>query len=112
MAGADIESYLLEKARVISQMPLERSYHIFYQIMSPACKTSGIKDKCILGDDIYAYHYVSQGKITVPSIDDNEEFNMTFEAFEILLFTAEERENCFKVTAAVMHMGIEKTFFG
>ena len=36
LAGADIETYLLEKARVISQGPLERSYHIFYQIMSGA----------------------------------------------------------------------------
>lgn len=36
LAGADIETYLLEKARVISQQPLERSYHIFYQIMSEA----------------------------------------------------------------------------
>jgi myosin heavy subunit len=34
LAGADIETYLLEKARVISQQSLERSYHIFYQIMS------------------------------------------------------------------------------
>ena len=36
LAGADIETYLLEKARVISQQTLERSYHIFYQIMSGA----------------------------------------------------------------------------
>lgn len=27
------------------------------------------------------------------------------EAFEILLFTADERENIYKITAAVMHMG-------
>ena len=38
LAGADIETYLLEKARVISQQPLERSYHMFYQIMSGAIK--------------------------------------------------------------------------
>jgi len=30
---------LLEKARVISQMPLERCYHIFYQIISGAVPT-------------------------------------------------------------------------
>lgn len=43
LAGADIETYLLEKARVISQQPLERSYHIFYQIMSGAIP--GLKGK-------------------------------------------------------------------
>lgn len=86
-------------------MPLERCYHIFYQVMGTAAKELGIKDMCLLGDDIYYYHYVSQGKITVPSIDDNEEMHATHEAFEILLFTKTEREDCYKVTAAVMHMG-------
>ncbi|KAK8736478.1 hypothetical protein OTU49_005027, partial [Cherax quadricarinatus] len=38
LSGADIEVYLLEKARVISQQPAERSYHIFYEMMSDQIK--------------------------------------------------------------------------
>jgi myosin heavy chain 6/7 len=75
LAGADIETYLLEKARVISQQSLERSYHIFYQIMSDYVKD--LKGYCKLSNDIYDYHFVSQGKITVPSMDDSEEMMFT-----------------------------------
>lgn len=32
---------------------------------------------CLLTDNIYDYHIVSQGKVTVPSIDDSEEFILT-----------------------------------
>ncbi|KRF81447.1 myosin heavy chain, isoform C [Drosophila virilis] len=103
LAGADIETYLLEKARVISQQSLERSYHIFYQIMSGA--VAGVKEICGLTDNIYDYHIVSQGKVTVPSIDDSEEFHLTDQAFDILGFTKQEKEDVYKITAAVMHMG-------
>ncbi|XP_064546724.1 myosin heavy chain, muscle isoform X30 [Drosophila montana] len=103
LAGADIETYLLEKARVISQQSLERSYHIFYQIMSGA--VAGVKDMCLLSDNIYDYFNVSQGKVTVPSIDDSEEFQLADQAFDILGFTKEEKENVYRITAAVMHMG-------
>ncbi|XP_034129189.1 myosin heavy chain, muscle isoform X14 [Drosophila guanche] len=103
LAGADIETYLLEKARVISQQSLERSYHIFYQIMSGS--VAGVKDMCFLSDNIYDYFNVSQGKVTVPSIDDGEEFQMADQAFDILGFTKQEKEDVYRITAAVMHMG-------
>ncbi|XP_071052221.1 myosin heavy chain, muscle isoform X43 [Onthophagus taurus] len=106
LAGADIETYLLEKARVISQQPLERSYHIFYQMMSGAVK--GLKEICLLSNDIYDYNFVSQGKTTIPSVDDNEEMNITDEAFDVLGFTQDEKDNIYRITAAVMHMGTMK----
>ncbi|CAH1100618.1 unnamed protein product [Psylliodes chrysocephalus] len=106
LAGADIETYLLEKARVISQQPLERSYHIFYQIMSGA--VAGVKENCCLSNDIYDYVNVSQGKTTIPNVNDAEEFSLTDEAFDILGFTQEEKDNVYKITAAVMHMGCMK----
>ncbi|KAK9752702.1 Myosin head (motor domain) [Popillia japonica] len=106
LAGADIETYLLEKARVISQQPLERSYHIFYQIMSGAVK--GLKEMCLLSNDIHDYYFVSQGKTTIPNVDDGEEMLAADEAFDILGFTKEEKNNIYKITAAVMHMGCMK----
>ena len=32
---------------------------------------------CLLGYDIYEYNYVSQGKITIPNVDDDEELQLT-----------------------------------
>ncbi|XP_034947022.1 myosin heavy chain, muscle isoform X25 [Chelonus insularis] len=103
LAGADIETYLLEKARVISQQALERSYHIFYQMMSGSVK--GLKEMCLLSNDIHDYYNVAQGKITIPNVDDGEECLLTDQAFDVLGFTQEEKNDIYKITAAVMHMG-------
>ncbi|XP_055547296.1 myosin heavy chain, muscle isoform X11 [Wyeomyia smithii] len=103
LAGADIETYLLEKARVISQQTLERSYHIFYQMMSGSVK--GLKEICLLSNNVHDYHIIAQGKTTIPSVDDGEEMLATDEAFNVLGFTQEEKDNIYRITAAVMHMG-------
>merc|ERR1711881_95394 len=103
LSGADMVIYLLEKSRLTFQAELERCYHSFYNIMSD--EIPDIKGKCFLSDDIYDYWWVSQGKTTVPSIDDKEDMMYAHEAYRILGFTEEETYNIYKLTATVMHMG-------
>merc|ERR1719330_1092460 len=103
LCGCDIESYLLEKSRITQQQSVERSYHIFYQLLQPHVPT--MKAECMVSDDIYDYIYVSQGKVTVASIDDNEELEMTDAAFDIIGFTNQEKWDCYKITAGVMSSG-------
>ena len=109
----------MEKARITFQQEVERSYHIFYQMMQPA--VPDLKKRCLLSNDIYDYHYVSQviylsksinlyfymsqGKTKVQSIDDNEDLEFTHEALQMLCFSDEELWNVYKATSAVMNLG-------
>ncbi|PKK18839.1 myosin-3-like [Columba livia] len=103
LASADIETYLLEKSRVTFQLPAERSYHIFYQIMSN--KKPELIEMLLITTNPYDYQYVSQGEITVPSINDQEELMATDSAIDILGFTPDEKTAIYKLTGAVMHYG-------
>ncbi|XP_075375106.1 myosin heavy chain, skeletal muscle, adult-like [Mycteria americana] len=103
LASADIETYLLEKSRVTFQLKAERSYHIFYQITSN--KKPELIDMLLITTNPYDFHFVSQGEITVPSINDQEELMATDSAIDILGFTADEKTAIYKLTGAVMHYG-------
>ncbi|KFQ98992.1 Myosin heavy chain, skeletal muscle, adult, partial [Nipponia nippon] len=94
---------LLEKSRVTFQLKAERSYHIFYQITSN--KKPELIDMLLITTNPYDFHFVSQGEITVPSIDDQEELMATDSAIDILGFTADEKTAIYKLTGAVMHYG-------
>ncbi|KAJ8367014.1 hypothetical protein AAFF_G00333880 [Aldrovandia affinis] len=101
LASADIETYLLEKSRVTFQLSAERSYHIFYQLMTG--HKPELLEGLLITTNPYDYPMISQGEITVKSINDVDEFIATDTAIDILGFTADEKMGIYKLTGAVMH---------
>merc|ERR1711970_969554 len=88
LSSGDIETYLLEKSRVIFQLEGERSYHIFYQVLSD--RLPGLVDKLLLVQDPYSYPNICQGEVTVNGLDDGDELEATQESFEVLEFSNED----------------------
>merc|ERR1712168_291435 len=91
----------------MGQQEVERSYHIFYQLLQPFGDGigTGLREKCQCSTDIYDYTYVSQGKVKVESIDDNEELEYTEDAYNVLGFGEQEKWDCYMLTAGVMTFG-------
>merc|ERR1719219_2315239 len=106
IAAADIETYLLEKSRVTFQLEIERNYHIFYQFLSP--KYPDYQKLCLVEPEPSKYFFINQGKLTVDGMDDAFEMGATEEAFDILGFNKQEKEDCYKITCAVMWSGNAK----
>uniref|UniRef100_A0A8C9LAM7 Myosin motor domain-containing protein n=1 Tax=Pavo cristatus TaxID=9049 RepID=A0A8C9LAM7_PAVCR len=94
---------LLEKSRVIFQQPKERSYHIYYQILSG--KKPELQDMLLLSLNPYDYHFCSQGVTTVDNLDDGEELMATDHAMDILGFSNDEKYGSYKIVGAIMHFG-------
>ncbi|XP_076017250.1 myosin-7-like [Genypterus blacodes] len=103
LSSADIETYLLEKSRVTYQLKAERDYHIFYQILSQ--QKPELLDMLLITNNPYDYAFISQGEVTLASVNDAEELMATDEAFDVLGFTQEEKNGIYKLTGAVMHYG-------
>nr|XP_018670545.1 myosin-7 [Ciona intestinalis] len=103
LASGDIETYLLEKSRVIFQQPGERGFHIFYQIISGA--KPELLENLLITTDPYDYKYMSQGDVAVASIDDADELNATDTAFDVLGFSQDEKNGIYRIMGSIMHTG-------
>jgi len=104
LASADIEYYLLEKARMCYQNPEERNFHIFYQIfkgLPEDYKTNSL----LLDPDLGKYRFLSNGDLPVPSQDDVELWKENEEAMVILNFADVEKDSILKLMSACMLFG-------
>ena len=117
LAGARIETYLLEKVRVCSQSNGERSFHIFYQCCAAAAavggtvydfpqqissdeqfrlKLNGFTDACY-------FSYLNGSGST--NTDDLIDFERTIEALRVLGLSVRDIEELLSAVAAVLHIG-------
>ncbi|CAH2218332.1 jg22106 [Pararge aegeria aegeria] len=102
IAGANIETYLLEKSRAIRQAQDERTFHIFYQLLSGA--TAQQKAEYIL-EDPKSYPFLSNAALPVPGIDDAAEFQATIKSMNIMGMNNEDFNSIFRIVSAVLLFG-------
>mmetsp|Transcript_88068 Transcript_88068/g.251324 ORF Transcript_88068/g.251324 Transcript_88068/m.251324 type:complete len:1594 (+) Transcript_88068:140-4921(+) len=101
--GAQVEDFLLEKSRVVKHGRNERSYHIFYQLVT-ACDEE-LRSVTGLDTNAEAYKYLSGGLLLSPGIDDAESFSETLGAMDVVGFTEEEKTTCLRLLAAILALG-------
>ncbi|CEG47982.1 myosin-like protein [Plasmopara halstedii] len=124
LTGASIQTYLLEKVRLVSQSKGERNYHIFYE-MAVGAKADDRKRWFLdppkghlmpsgdHGDVLEAsrqflhYRYLNQSECYQRNdgVKDPEMFQRVMEAMDIVGFTLTERAGIFDTIAALMHIG-------
>ncbi|KAK6111353.1 Myosin head (motor domain) family protein [Brugia pahangi] len=105
MKGAQIQTYLLEKSRVVKQNNDDRNFHIFYQLLSDGFDKD-LRYSFGLGQKASAYKFLNQGgKITDPEIDDAQSAIDTLRAMDTIKFSKHEVEEIFEVVAACILLG-------
>ncbi|XP_047971824.1 myosin-2-like [Salvia hispanica] len=103
MCGAKIQTFLLEKSRVVQLAQGERSYHIFYQLCSGA--PSGLRGRLRLRG-ASEYKYLNQSEcLEIPNIDDAQKFHDLMGALDSIRICKEDQEHVFEMLAAVLWLG-------
>ncbi|XP_054891532.1 myosin-9-like isoform X1 [Poeciliopsis prolifica] len=102
IVGANIETYLLEKSRAIRQAKDERTFHIFYYMLTGA--GDKLRNELLL-ENYNNYRFLSNGNVTIPGQQDKDLFTETMEAFRIMGIPEDEQIGMLKVVAAVLQLG-------
>jgi myosin protein heavy chain len=102
IVGGSIETYLLEKSRVVTQNPGERAFHAFYQLLAGA--DDALREALLL-EPVSSYKFLSQEKVRLDGVNDDEEFAATNKAFKLYGMTDAEIDAVWGIVAGVLTFG-------
>ncbi|KAJ1700715.1 hypothetical protein LUZ63_000494 [Rhynchospora breviuscula] len=103
ICGAKIQTFLLEKSRVVQRASGERSYHIFYQLCAGA--PPDIKDKLKI-KEVMDYDYLKKGNcLRIDGVNDAKQFKMLMKALDTVEMSQEDQMKVFSILSAVLWLG-------
>jgi myosin heavy subunit len=111
IVSGSMESYLLEKSRVVMRMDDERNFHVFYQLLAGA--NMALRKKYRL-KNAENYRYLNNEMSTeIDGIDDQADFQKLREALSAVGITHTDQDCVFRTVSAILSLGnvefVEKT---
>ena len=105
LVGASIDTYLLEKVRLIGQAPGERNYHVFYEVLAGMPEEE--LETFLLGGTGPEDFRITSASGTYDRRDgvaDADTYADLVDALGVMGFTDAQRRAVFSLTAAVLHL--------
>jgi len=108
LIGSYIETYLLEKSRIVRQDPGERNFHSFYYLTTSLGKECF--PECAISGTSADYHYTSQSGTYFKTgehkpNEDTDDLDELLKAFRTLGFTKDQQTQVFRIVAGILHLG-------